>query len=145
MRNSYKLCTRYGISWWLFGLFLFIILARNIDCKSILQKTLNQIGLVDSKFERKSRYKSNFQCVSLPIRVCICPHMCRAIYIHHYSPLIFHFLLIITTEEPKVTCKKHLLHRSGWKINRPEMVQWFLATGCCTFRKEGTDSRKLQK
>ena len=49
---------------------LFIILARNIDCKSILQKTLSQIGLVDSKFERKSRYKSNFQCVSLRRRVC---------------------------------------------------------------------------
>ena len=75
--NSYKLCTRYGISWWLFGLFWFIILARNIDCKSILQKTLNQIGLVDSKFERKSRYKSNFQCVSLRRRVCfnMSPHM----------------------------------------------------------------------
>ena len=58
-------------------MFLFIILARNIDCKSILQKTLNQIGLVDSKFGRKSRHKSNFQCVSLRRRVCfnMSPHM----------------------------------------------------------------------
>ena len=37
---------------------LFIILARNIDCNSILQKTLKQFGLVASKYKRKSRYKS---------------------------------------------------------------------------------------
>ena len=43
---------------------------KNIDCKSILQKTLNQFGLVASKYERKLRYKSNFQCVSLRRRVC---------------------------------------------------------------------------
>ena len=65
-----KLCTRHGISWWLFGLFLFVILGRNIDCKSILHKTLNQFGLLASKYERKSRYKSNFRCVSLRRRVC---------------------------------------------------------------------------
>ena len=68
--NSCKFCPSYGISWWLFGLFLFIILARNIDCKSILQKSLNQFGLVASKYEQKSRYNSNFQCVSLRRRVC---------------------------------------------------------------------------
>ena len=44
---------------------------KNIDCKSILQKKLNQFGLVASKYERKSRYKSNFQCVSLRRRVCL--------------------------------------------------------------------------
>ena len=65
-----KLCTRHGISWWLFGLFSFVILGRNIDCKSILHKTLNQFGLLASKYERKSRYKSNFRCVSLRRRVC---------------------------------------------------------------------------
>ena len=70
VKNSYKLCTRYGRSWWLFGFLLIIILARNIDCKSILQKTLNQFGLVASKYERKSRYKNTFQCVSLRWRVC---------------------------------------------------------------------------
>ena len=37
---------------------LFIILARNIDCKSILQKPLKQFGQVASKYKRKSRYKS---------------------------------------------------------------------------------------
>ena len=58
-------------------LFLFIILARNIDCKSISQKTLNQFGLAASKFERKSRYKSNFQGVSLRRRVAL---ICRS---HH--------------------------------------------------------------
>ena len=57
-------------------LFLIIILARNIDCKSILQKTLKQFGLVASKYERKSRYKSNFQCVSLCRGVCLCRAMC---------------------------------------------------------------------
>ena len=36
-------------------LFLFIILATNIDCKSILQETLKQFGLAASKYERKSR------------------------------------------------------------------------------------------
>ena len=58
-----------------FRLYLFIILARNIDCKSILQKTLNQFGLVASKYERKLRYKNNFQCVSLRRRVCF--NTCR--------------------------------------------------------------------
>ena len=41
-----------------------------MTAKVFYKKTLNQIGLVDSKFERKSRYKSNFQCVSLRRRVC---------------------------------------------------------------------------
>ena len=61
VKNSYtgKLCTRYGISWWLFGFFLFIILARNIDCES-LQKTLNQFELVASKYERKSNRQEQF-------------------------------------------------------------------------------------
>ena len=77
LKNSYKLCTRYRISWWLFDLFLFIILARNIDCKSILQKTLNQFGLAASKYERKSTYKSNFQCVSLHRRVALICRSCR--------------------------------------------------------------------
>ena len=49
-------------------LFLFIILARKIACKSIFQRTLRQLGLVASKYEGKSRCKSNFQCVS---RVCL--------------------------------------------------------------------------
>ena len=57
-------------------LFLFIILARNIDCKSILQKTSKQFGLVLQKYERKSTYKSNFQCVSLRGRVCLCRAIC---------------------------------------------------------------------
>ena len=39
---------------------IFIILARNIDCKGVLQKTLKQFGLVASKYERKSTYKGNF-------------------------------------------------------------------------------------
>ena len=59
-------------------MFLFIILARNIDCKSILQKTSNQFGLVASKSEGKSRYKSNFRCVSLRRRdalICRSRHM----------------------------------------------------------------------
>ena len=61
VKNSYtgKLCTRYGISWWLFGFFLFIILARNIDCES-LQKILNQFELVASKYERKSNRQEQF-------------------------------------------------------------------------------------
>ena len=44
---------------------LFIILARNIDCKSILQKTLKQFGLLASKYKRKSRYKSRAISVRL--------------------------------------------------------------------------------
>ena len=60
-----------------FDLFLFIILARNIECQSILQKTFKQFGLVASKYERKSRHKSNFQCISLLRRVCLCPVMSR--------------------------------------------------------------------
>ena len=47
-------------------LFLFIILAGNIDCKSILQKTLKQLALVTSKYEQnRDTSQSNFQCVSL--------------------------------------------------------------------------------
>ena len=59
-----------------FDLFLFYYLARNVDGKSILQKTLKQFGLVTSKYERKSRYKSNFQCVSLRRRVLLCRAIC---------------------------------------------------------------------
>ena len=69
---------------------LFIILARNIDCKSTLQKTLKQLGLVASKYERKSRYKSNFQCVSLRRRVCVCPVMSRDMFLQ--SAFQFGFL-----------------------------------------------------
>ena len=39
---------------------IYIILARNIEGKGVLQKTLKQFGLVASKYERKSTYKSNF-------------------------------------------------------------------------------------
>ena len=56
-------------------LFLFIILARNTDYKSVLQKTLKQFGLVASKYERKSTNNSNFQCK----RVCLCSVICHAI------------------------------------------------------------------
>ena len=69
---------------------LFIILARNIDCKSTLQKTLKQFGLAASKYERKSRYKSNFQCVSLRRRVCLCPVMSRDMFLQ--SAFQFGFL-----------------------------------------------------
>ena len=46
--------------------------AAFFDCKSILRKTLKQFGQVTSKYERKSRYKSSFHCVSLRKRVCFC-------------------------------------------------------------------------
>ena len=39
---------------------IFIILARNTDYKGVLKKMLKQFGLVASKYERKSTYKSNF-------------------------------------------------------------------------------------
>ena len=55
---------------------LSVILARNIDYKSTLQKTLEQFGLVASKYERKSRYKSNFQCVSIRRQVPLCRAIC---------------------------------------------------------------------
>ena len=70
-------------------MFLFIILARNIDCKSILQKTLNQFGLVASKYERKSRYKSNFRCVSLRRRVAL---ICRSRHMFLQKAFQFGFL-----------------------------------------------------
>ena len=89
MKNSYKLSKRYGISWLLFGLFLFIILARNIDCNSILQKTWHQFGLVASKYERKSRYKSNFRCVSLRRRVAL---ICRSRHMFLQKAFQFGFL-----------------------------------------------------
>ena len=46
--------------------------AAFFDCKSTLRKTLKQFGQVTSKYERKSRYKSSFHCVSLRKRVCFC-------------------------------------------------------------------------
>ena len=70
-------------------MFLFIILARNIDCRSILQKTLNQFGLVASKYERKSRYKSNFRCVSLRRRVAL---ICRSRHMFLQKAFQFGFL-----------------------------------------------------
>ena len=73
-----------------FDLFLFIILARNIECLSILKKTFKQFRLVASKYERKSRYKNNFQCVSLLRRVCLCPVMSRNMFLQ--SAFQFGFL-----------------------------------------------------
>ena len=68
-------------------LFLFIILA--------LQKTLQkQFGLVASKYEQKSRYKINFQCVSLCRRACLCPVMSRDVFLQ--SAFQFGFLLFTT-------------------------------------------------
>ena len=58
-----------------FDWFWCIILDGNIECQSILQKTFEQFGLVASKYVRKPRYKSNFQCVSLLRRICLCPVM----------------------------------------------------------------------
>ena len=39
---------------------IFIILARNIDCKGVLQKSLKQFELAASKYERKLTDESNF-------------------------------------------------------------------------------------
>ena len=50
-------------------IFKFIILPRNIDCKSILQRTLKQFGVASNK-ERKARYRSSIQCVLLRRQVC---------------------------------------------------------------------------
>ena len=52
-------------------LFLFNILAGNVDYKSIWQKTLNQFWLAASKYERKSRYKSNVTRSSTPFWQCM--------------------------------------------------------------------------
>ena len=75
-RSCFGISSRYLRVLWF--ILILIILARNIDCKSILQKTLKQFGLVASKYERKLRYKSNFQCVSLRRRVCL---ICRAMFL----------------------------------------------------------------
>ena len=77
-RNCFGISSRVFA---LFDRFWFIILARNIECQSILQKTIKQFGVVASKYERKSRYKSNFQCVSLHSRICLCPVMSRDMFL----------------------------------------------------------------
>ena len=97
-------------------LFVFIILARNIDCKSILQKTLKQFGLVASKYERKSRYKSNFQCVSLRRRVCLCPvYMSRDMFLQ--SAFQFGFLPSKPCLFPLESSLEFVLHRGKSKFN----------------------------
>ena len=112
VKNSYKLCMRYWISWWLLGFFLFIILARNIDCKSILQKTLNKFGLVASKYERKSRYKSNFQCVSLCR--CVCFNMSRHMFLQ--SAFQFGFLSSKPSLFPLESSLEFVIHRGKPKF-----------------------------
>ena len=77
-RNCFGISSRVFA---LFDRFWFIILARNIECQSILQKTIKQFGVVASKYERKSRYKSNFQCVSLHSRIYLCPVMSRDMFL----------------------------------------------------------------
>ena len=69
LRDIFEFFASFHYSYLLFWL--------NINCKSILQKTLKKFGLVASKYERKSRYESNFQCVLLRRRVCLCPDMSR--------------------------------------------------------------------
>ena len=73
-RNCFGISSRVFA---LFDRFWFIILARNIECQSILQKTIKQFGVVASKYERKSRYNSNFQCVSLHSRICLSCYVAR--------------------------------------------------------------------
>ena len=126
VKNSYKLCTRYGRSWWLFGFFLIIILARNIDCKSILQKTLNQFGLVASKYERKSRYKSNFQCVLLRRRICF--NMSSHVFLQ--SALQFGFLSSKPCLFPVESSLEFVIHRGKpslliCRLNSPPIDQSF--------------------
>ena len=50
---------------------------------------LNQFGLVASKYERKSRYKSNFRCVSLRRRVAL---ICRSRHMFLQKAFQFSFL-----------------------------------------------------
>ena len=89
-------------------------LARNIDCKSILHKTLKQFGLVASKYERKSRYKSNFQCVSLRRRVCLCLVMSRDMFLQ--SAFQFGFLPSKPCLFPLKSSLEFVLHRGKPKF-----------------------------
>ena len=121
-----KLCTRHGISWWLFGLFLFVILGRNIDCKSILHKTLNKFGLLASKYERKSRYKSNFQCVLLRRRICF--NMSSHVFLQ--SALQFGFLSSKPCLFPVESSLEFVIHRGKpslliCRLNSPPIDQSF--------------------
>ena len=93
-------------------LFLFIILARNIDCKSILQKTLKQIGSVASKYEGKSRNKSNFQCISPRRQVCML--MSRNMFLQ--SAFQFGFLPSKPCLFPLKSSLEFVLHRGKPKF-----------------------------
>ena len=92
-----------------FDWFWFIILDRNIECQSIFQKTIKQFGLVTSKYERKSRYKSNFQCVSLHRRICLCPVMSRDMFLQ--SAFQFGFLPSKPCLFPLKSSLEFVLHR----------------------------------
>ena len=94
-----------------FDFFLFIIMTRNIDYKSILQKTLKQFRLVASKYERILRYKSNFQCVSLRRGVCL---ICRAMFIQ--SAFQFGFLPSNPCLFPVRYSLEFVLHRGKPKL-----------------------------
>ena len=97
-----------------FDLFLFIILARNIECLSILQKTFKQFRLVASKYKRRSRYKNNSQCVSLLRRVCLCPVMSRDMFLQ--SAFQFGFLTAEPCLFPLKSSLEFVVHRGKPKF-----------------------------
>ena len=110
-RNCFGISSRVFA---LFDRFWFIILARNIERQSILQKTIKQFGVVASKYERKSRYKSNFQCVSLHSRICLCPVMSRDMFLQ--SAFQFGFLPSKPCLFPLKSSLEFVLHRGKPKF-----------------------------
>jgi len=108
-KSCFGISSRYlRVLWFILVL---TILARNIDCKSILQKTLNQFGLVASKYERKLRCKSKFQCISLRRRVCLIvgryvSPTCVSVWFLQSKPCLF----------PLKSSLKFVLHRGKPKF-----------------------------
>ena len=79
-----------------------------------LQKTFKHFGLVASKYEPKSRYKSNFQCVSLLRRTCLCPVMSRDMFLQ--SAFQFGFLPSKPCLFPLKSSLEFVLHRGKPKF-----------------------------
>ena len=79
-----------------------------------LRKTFKQFGLVASKYEPKSRYKSNFQCVSLLRRICLCPVMSRDMFLQ--SAFQFGFLPSKPCLFPLKSSLEFVLHRGKPKF-----------------------------
>ena len=116
-RTCFGITSRYLRVLWFIPLFLFIILAGNINCKSILQKTLKQFGLVVQNTSENRDTRTIFSASYFAGEFAYVP-ICRAMFLQ--SAFQFGFLPSKPCLFPLKSSLEFVLHRGKPKfINLP--------------------------